>query len=75
MSTRRVHLATGPVDIVVDNSTAGDPVGATFWHSFLTLFVVQMVNGLGDRREQNKSNCGWKLNCAFFDIERDILYR
>ncbi|CAL1154760.1 unnamed protein product [Cladocopium goreaui] len=32
MSTRRVHLATGPVDIVVDNSTAGDPVAATFWH-------------------------------------------
>ena len=28
-----------------------------------------MVNGL-DRREQNKWNCGWKLNWAFFDIER-----
>ena len=31
--------------------------------------VVQMVNGL-DRREQSKSNCGWKLNWAFIDIER-----
>ena len=33
------------------------------WHSFLKLFLVQMVNG--HRREQNKSNCGWKLNWAF----------
>ena len=64
MSTRRVHLATGPVDIVVDNnSTAGDLVAATFSHSFLKLFLVQMVNGR--RGEQNKSNCGWKLNWAF----------
>ena len=42
-----------------------------FWRTqwtrldILKLFVVQMVDGFGDRREQNKSNCGWKLNCAF----------
>ena len=44
---------------------------------FLKLFVVQMVNG--HRREQNKSNCGWKLNwpvstVIYNDIYRDYSY-
>ena len=39
---------------------------------FLKLFVVQMVNG--HRREQNKSNCGWKLNWPVSTVIYNDIY-
>ena len=68
MSTRRVHLATGPVDIVVDNnSTAGDLVAATFWHGFFD--IVCGADGEWSPEGAKQIKLWMEIELGVFDID------
>jgi len=66
MSTRRVHLATGPVDIVVDNnSTAGDVIATVQstlpdqpWHGKTLLSSGPRRFDFSDHVDAANSGCG-----------------